>query len=346
MTAIRTTSFRTVGPVMLALALLLTGCGKEKENPNLASVRIEQLTFKPVPTDEEIEKTGVRAQVLLDSILAGADLETMARQYSTHSSASRGGVITLTTGWMPAGFDESVDTLPDGAISGLIRTPTAYYIVRRDSSEYLSVRSSHILIRVDTTRAWVARDKAIKEAEDKAWEMYNRIQAGESFHDLAREFSEDPGSAQNGGDLGWTKRNSLVRDYENVAFGQPEGAVSRPVKSSYGYHVIRTVKKRDLNLFLRLIEIKATVKDADLARARKVADHARGLAMRGRPLEQIQEELQGGPDAELSYSKPYEVRKRMLIPQIAQIVDKLGRGDVSEVLGSNSGYYFIRLVDK
>jgi len=69
------------------------------------------------------------------------------------------------------------------------------------------------------------------------------------------------------------------------------------VKSRYGYHVIRTVKKKDLNLFLRIIEIKPPVKDVDLSRARKVADQARGMAQRGQALEEILRELEGAEDA-------------------------------------------------
>ena len=253
--------FRHTASCLLALALVPAGCSKEKENPNLQSVRIEQLTFKPVPTAGDVEKTSGLARTVLDSIQAGADFEAMARRYSTHSSAARSGVLVLTPGWMPEGFDDSVDVLADGAMSGLIRTPAALYIVKRDSSEFLSVRTSHILIMTDTTRAWISKEQAWKEAEDKAWELYRRARAGESFYDLAKEFSQDPKSAEEGGDLGWTKRNTLVREYENVAFSQPEGAISQPVKSRYGFHVIRTVKKKDLNLFLRIIEFKPPVNE-------------------------------------------------------------------------------------
>ena len=70
------------------------------------------------------------------------------------------------------------------------------------------------------------------------------------------------------------------------------------------------------------------------------------MAQDGQTLEEIQSELEGETDAEVSYSKPYEVRKRMLLPQIAKLVEDLDEGDVSEVLSGENGYYFIKLVKK
>ena len=96
-------------------------------------------------------------------------------------------------------------------------------------------------------------------AELKALEIYRRLKKGESFYELAREHSDDPGSAQNGGDLGWTKRNTLDRDYEAVAFSQEPGEISQPTKTRFGYHIIRTVKKKDLNLEIKFIQFEIPI---------------------------------------------------------------------------------------
>ncbi|MCE5272174.1 peptidylprolyl isomerase [bacterium] len=326
--------------------VLLAACGGKEKNPYLESVKIEQLTIKPTPRLDEVDLTARLAAAVLDSLRNGADFAVMAKRYSSHASATHGGMLTLVPGWMPAEFDDSLAVLPDGRLSGVIRTQTSVFIVARDSSQYLSVRSSHILIAPDTTRAWVSRDKAWKEAEDKAWELYRRIKNGESFYDLAKEFSKDPGSAQNGGDLGWTKRNTMVREFEDVAFTQEEGAVHEPVKTRFGWHVIRTVKKKDQNCYLRLIEFKVPLSQEDLARARKVAEQARRQALSGEQLEKIAAELNSTSEAEVSYSKPYEVRKRLLLPQIAEKIEKLDAGDISELISGDSNYYFIRLMEK
>ncbi len=327
------------------ITLLFASCGGKNQNPNLENIRIEQITIKPLPSAQEAQKTLARAAAVLDSIRQGADFAAMASQYSEHSSASRGGALTLVPGWMPAGFDDSVAAMKDGQLI-LVQTIPSVFIVARDSSQFLSVRSSHILIMPDTTRAWIGKDKAWKEAEGKAWEMYRRVKNGESFHDLAKENSQDPGSAQNGGDLGWSKRNQFVREYEDVAFGQEEGAIHEPVKSRFGWHVIRTVKKKDQNLFLRMIEFKVPLNESDRTRARQVAEQARSMALAGKKLEIIAGELASTADAAVSYSKPYEVRKNLLLPNIARIIEKLEPGDISELISADDSYYFLRLADK
>lgn len=337
----------TIGLAVSVLGfVLLFACGGKEKNPYLESVKIEQLMIKPTPTLEEVDLTARLAEAVLDSLRQGADFASMAKRYSSHASAARGGALTLVPGWMPAGFDDSLAALPDGRLSGVIRTQEAVFIVARDSSQYVSVRTSHILIAPDTTRAWVSRDKAWKEAEDKAWELYHRVKNGESFYDLAKEFSKDPGSAQNGGDLGWTKRYTLVKEYEDAAFNQEEGAVHEPVKSRFGWHVIRTVKKKDQNYYLRLIEFKVPLSQEDLTRARKVAEQARKQALSGEPFDRIADELNATSEAEVSYSKPYEVRKRLLLPNIAEKLEKLDAGEISELISGDSNFYFIRLVEK
>lgn len=89
-------------------------------------------------------------------------------------------------------------------------------------------RAAHILIEGDDDDA-LQRAQALRE----------RILAGEEFAELAREASEDPGSASRGGDLGFTPRGSFDPDFEDALFALQEGEVSEPVRTSYGYHLIK-----------------------------------------------------------------------------------------------------------
>ena len=94
--------------------------------------------------------------------------------------------------------------------------------------------ASHILIALEAN----SEAELVKAAEDRAIELAQRIAAGESFEELAREFSEDEGSASLGGDLGWVERDMMVSAFEDALFDLEVGSVSKPIYSSFGYHLI------------------------------------------------------------------------------------------------------------
>lgn len=96
-------------------------------------------------------------------------------------------------------------------------------------------RASHILIQVDAD----ADEAAISAARDKAQAILEKVRAGESFETLARENSEDPGSADNGGDLGYFAKGSMVPEFDEAVFAMQVGETSDLVRSQYGFHIIR-----------------------------------------------------------------------------------------------------------
>ena len=94
--------------------------------------------------------------------------------------------------------------------------------------------ASHILIALEAN----ADAEAVKAANNKSVELAQRIAAGESFEALAREFSEDEGSASLGGDLGWVERDMMVTAFEDALFEMEIGDISAPINSSFGFHLI------------------------------------------------------------------------------------------------------------
>jgi foldase protein PrsA len=88
------------------------------------------------------------------------------------------------------------------------------------------VRASHILVADEAT----------------AKDVKKKLTAGEKFEDLAKEYSTDPGSGQKGGDLGWFGKGAMVKEFEDAAFKLKEGEVSEPVKSEFGYHIIKVTE--------------------------------------------------------------------------------------------------------
>ena len=93
-------------------------------------------------------------------------------------------------------------------------------------------KSSHILISFDDE---VIEDAALEQSKD----ILLRIKDGESFEELAQEFSDDSGSATNGGDLGWAEPGLFVSEFDQVLYALEIGEISDPVKTQFGYHIIR-----------------------------------------------------------------------------------------------------------
>ncbi|MEK7321814.1 MAG: SurA N-terminal domain-containing protein [Pseudomonadota bacterium] len=96
-------------------------------------------------------------------------------------------------------------------------------------------QARHILIQASSD----APPAQIDAARTKIQEILARVRKGESFADLARHYSEDPGSAQNGGDLGFFSRGAMDKAFEDASFALTEGQVSEPVRSAFGFHIIK-----------------------------------------------------------------------------------------------------------
>ncbi len=103
------------------------------------------------------------------------------------------------------------------------------------------VRASHILIRV----APGASDEEKGRARKKVAELRERALQGEDFAELARKHSEDPGSAANGGDLGFFTRDRMVKPFADAAFALKAGEVSDVVETRFGYHVIKVTERKE-----------------------------------------------------------------------------------------------------
>ena len=101
------------------------------------------------------------------------------------------------------------------------------------------VHARHILFR-----APAGDEKASKEAEAKAKAVEARLAKGEDFAKIANELTEDPSGKANGGDLGYFTKEQMVPEFANVAFSLDKGKVSAPVKTQFGWHVIKTEDKR------------------------------------------------------------------------------------------------------
>lgn len=119
-----------------------------------------------------------------------------------------------------------------------------YYDKNKSLYEVDQVRASHILIKtVDDAMKPLSEDK-VKEAESNIKEVLVRAKNGEDFSKLASQFSQDPGSAKIGGDLGFFGKGQMVKEFEETAFAMKPGEISEVVKTQYGYHIIKVTDKK------------------------------------------------------------------------------------------------------
>ena len=123
--------------------------------------------------------------------------------------------------------------------------------------EQVNVR--HILIKTPLPGADGKIDqKAVEAARAKAEDILKKVKAGGNFAELAKKYSEDPGSAKNGGSLGWIGRGRTVPEFEKAAFSLPKGGTSDLVQSSYGFHIIHVDDKQDAHV-KSLDEVKSQI---------------------------------------------------------------------------------------
>ena len=126
----------------------------------------------------------------------------------------------------------------------------AYYNQHREEFRVQEeVKVSHILVKTPPAGPdGKVDEKGVEEARKKAEDVLKQLKGGAKFEDLAKKYSDDPGSAKQGGELGWIGRGRTVPEFEKAAFSQAKGQTSDLVKSSYGFHIIRTEDKHEAHL--------------------------------------------------------------------------------------------------
>jgi len=186
-----------------------------------------------------------RAQDLYQQARQGADFGQLAIANSASETALDGGDM----GWrkaaqLPPPFDSMISAMSVGDVTEPIRTPGGFILLKvleKRGGEAPAVREEvnvrHILIKPSEIRTDA-------EAKVLAERLYQRIESGEDFAELAKSFSEDPGSALNGGSLNWIDPNALVPEFREVMNNTASGEVSKPFKSQFGWHVLQVMGRR------------------------------------------------------------------------------------------------------
>lgn len=185
-----------------------------------------------------------KAREVLKRAQSGENFAALAMEFSDdRGTKEKGGdLLWFTAGMTVPAFDNAIYELKEGEIApDPIRTMFGYHIVKLLDKQPArgEIEVKHILVRIpqdspnDTTAAW-----------KKVNAILDSLNTGSDFAELAMRNSEDPGSAGNGGDLGWVGRRKFVPSFEIVAFELGVNELSYPVRTQFGYHIIKVTGER------------------------------------------------------------------------------------------------------
>lgn len=187
----------------------------------------------------------------------GEDFSDIAKDISISSNASDGGTMQWRKAVdMPKLFSDALSKKDVGYITKPLESGAGYHILKLVDKKGPFVQyedqwsSRHILLIPSAIRNEETTEKEINNVRD-------RIIDGESFSELAKEFSEDPGSAQQGGELGWLGRGVLADEFEKIMIESPMGDVSPVFQTQFGFHFLEVLDARNYDMTRDLIEDRA-----------------------------------------------------------------------------------------
>lgn len=298
--------------------------------------RLEMVLFPDVPSSEDSAAIRTELESILKEANAGKDflelikLSSEAPHQDAWMNPSQVAPNMASVFTQPVG--SIVGPMPDGNGLSLIK------VLETREGKDTYVLASHILIRAQ------GEDPAAKQ---KAESIMNRLHQGENFAALASQFSDDKGSAVNGGDLGWFGKGRMVKAFEEAAFAAKVGETVGPVKTDYGFHIIR-VQKRS-NAEVKYATLRMAVKASSGTRD-QIYERARNFAYFA---------SENGFEREAGLNK-YEVRQTGeferqpggYIPEVGVNSSLMkfafeGKvGEISEVHRATNGYVVARIAEQ
>ena len=228
-----------------------------------AQRKIRYVIFPFVPSAEDSQNV----RLTLESILNQTKTDTTSFKtlVNTYSSLPYSKDTLSISSFAPDAAEKLLNAKP-GIIIGPVLSRQGYSLIHflgTVPSKETVVRASHILINQ-------YGDDAKNYAE--AMKIYDQIQKGASFSEMAKKYSKDPGSARRGGDLGWFGKGQMIPEFEKAAFSGKVGVVQKPIKTNYGYHIIkvtgRTNKKFIVEQIVNPIKTSVATKDQLLSNAK------------------------------------------------------------------------------
>ncbi len=206
---------------------------------------------------EDVQKAKAKVDEVIKALQAGTNFSKVSASFSDAPNALEGGSL----GWksstqMPALFLDALKNMQVGTVSEVLRSPNGFHILKliskRGGSSPLVIEQTHarhILIKLSEVTSE-------NEGKKKIDLIKERLDNGEKFEVLARQFSED-GSASNGGDLGWVNPGDTVPLFEKAMNELKDGQISSTVRTPFGWHVIQVLERRKQDMSKEAARLKA-----------------------------------------------------------------------------------------
>lgn len=256
-----------------------SGLGQDEEF-NLSHILI---SVQENASPEQIQVRRNRAQEILNELAKGANFAQLSATYSDAPNALDGGNL----GWKNAGqvpslFLDALRNLKPGEVSELIKSSNGFHVVKLNEKRGKDVatvitqtRARHILIKPSEITSE-------SDAINRLTQIRERIeQGGEKFENMARQYSEDAGSAAKGGELNWVNPGDTVPEFERAMNALQPGELSQIVQSPFGWHLIQVLERRqqDVTVERQRLLARQAIRDRKLDEAvedwvRQVRDQA------------------------------------------------------------------------
>ncbi|MEO9531292.1 MAG: peptidylprolyl isomerase [Crocinitomicaceae bacterium] len=223
---------------------------KEAYDRTVSEVRASHILIRVIPeaSPEDTLKAYNRIMAIRDRVVAGEDFETLAAGKGGSEDPSvatnKGDLGYFSALQMVYPFEEAAFNTAVGEISMPVRTRFGYHIIKTVDKRKSrgKMQGAHIMVLSNDKMT----DKEQAEAEKKINEIYELLEKGDKFEDLAAKYSDDQSSKAKGGLLpvfGAGSKQRMVPEFEAAAFAIPEvGGYSKPVKTAYGWHIIKKVE--------------------------------------------------------------------------------------------------------
>jgi peptidyl-prolyl cis-trans isomerase SurA len=202
------------------------------------------ISLPEAATADAIKEARQRGKKILQQLKQGDDFSQVAISHSEGQQALTGGDL----GWrklgeLPTLFASAVAGMKVGDVSGLIRSPSGFHIIKLmdhrggDRHVVTQTHARHILIKTDE----LMDDAA---ARNKLLELKQRLDNGEDFAELAKAHSDDKANAAKGGDLGWSSPGEMVPQFEEMLDRLKPGQISEPFQTRFGWHIVQVLERR------------------------------------------------------------------------------------------------------